>query len=63
MATEADLNAPDLDEDGNLDVEHYPVPDGRAIRDPYLRGVWDDAVQSLDVGVDPTTSRILPQEK
>lgn len=36
--TEAQLNAPDLDE-GEVDVENYLVPDGSHVEDPYLREV------------------------
>ena len=46
--TEAELNAPDLDEDGNIDVERYPVPAGADITDPYLREVWQEAVGLLE---------------
>jgi hypothetical protein len=46
--SEAELNASDLDDDGNLDVETFPVPDGSAIEDPYLKNVWQRAVKDLD---------------
>ena len=46
--TEAEMNAPDLDDDGNLDVEHYELPDGDSITDPYLRKVWNDAINLVD---------------
>ena len=45
--TEAEMNAPDLDDDGNLDVEHYELPSGENITDPYLRKVWDSAVRLI----------------
>ncbi len=46
--SEAELNAPDLDDDGNPDVETFPVPGGAGIDDDYLRAVWDEAVAGLD---------------
>lgn len=46
--TEAELNSTDMDDDGTLNVEHYPVPDGGDISDPYLREVWNAAVSGLD---------------
>lgn len=50
--TEAELNAPDLDDDGDFDVEHYPLlaADVSAIDDPYLAEVWDAAVKLLEEG-------------
>jgi hypothetical protein len=40
--SEAEMNAPDLDEDGNLDVEHYPVP--------LVEGddTWNEAARQLN---------------
>ena len=46
---EAELNAPDLDE-GVLDVETYPVPDGSNIDDPGLRAAWDEARRLIETG-------------
>jgi hypothetical protein len=43
--TEAELNAPDLDDDGNLDVEHYPLPDSSGIKDPALAAAWDEMLE------------------
>lgn len=37
--TEAELNAPDLDE-GQIDVERFTLPDESSITDPYLANVW-----------------------
>jgi hypothetical protein len=37
---EARLNAPDLGDDGEIDVERYCLPDDAAVGDPYLREVW-----------------------
>jgi hypothetical protein len=50
--TEAQLNAPDLDDQGRLDVEHYPIPDAAeaGMEDPYLASVWDGALKRLDEG-------------
>ena len=45
--SEAELYAPDLDE-GEVDVEHYPLPDAGEIEDPYLAEVWEAAGQLLD---------------
>lgn len=63
--TEAELNAPDLDDDGNLDVEHYPVPDGVSVEDPYLRAVWDAAVRGLSTVEDMALSTTVakPEEE
>lgn len=44
---EPTLYAPDLDE-GELDVEHYPIPSGEDIADQYLSRVWKMAQQTLD---------------
>ena len=41
---------PDRDDDGHLDVEHYPIPDGSGITDEYLRRVWDDAISMIESG-------------
>lgn len=49
--SEAELYAPDLDE-GEVDVEHYPLPDAGEIEDPYLAEVWEAAVQLLDQNSD-----------
>jgi len=49
--SEAELYAPDLNE-GELDVDYYRVPDESAIPDPYLRSVWEAALQLLDDGAD-----------
>jgi len=46
--SEAELNAPDLDDEGNIDVEHYPVPGGDDIADPYLREVWAESVKIIN---------------
>lgn len=46
--SEAERNAPDLDDDGNLDVEHYLVPDGDHIKDDYLRSVWEEVSRQLN---------------
>ena len=45
--TEEELYSPDIDE-GELDVESYPVPSGDGIEDPYLREVWNEAVRSIE---------------
>lgn len=42
--TEAELNNPDLDDDGELDVERYPLPSGDEIKDRYLAKVWNEAI-------------------
>lgn len=42
--SEVEIYAPDLDEDGEFDVESYPLPAGDGIEDPYLAEVWDTAV-------------------
>lgn len=57
--TEEELNSPDLDDDGEVDVEIYPVPDAQAagIDDPYLREVWDEAVRLLDDDEDENFER------
>lgn len=46
--TEAEINSPDLDEDGELDVERYALPAGDEIEDPYLAETWDAALKLLD---------------
>jgi len=62
--SEAELNAPDLDDDGNLDVEHYPIPDGSGIKDEYLRSIWDEAVKGLNQDQEkPVREQADPQEK
>lgn len=52
--TDAELNAPDLDE-GERDVETYLVPDGANITDPYLRAVWQEAADAVN-------GKTLPKE-
>lgn len=47
--TEAELYAPDLDE-GELDVEHFPVPEVADVDDPYLREVWAEAARQFNSG-------------
>ncbi|MDE2099675.1 MAG: phage portal protein [Patescibacteria group bacterium] len=51
--TEAQLNALDLDEDGALDVEHYPLPNASDVDDEYLADVWNRAIESLPTGATP----------
>ena len=46
--SDAELNAPDLDDDGNLDVETFPVPDASEIDDPALRDAWAEALSILE---------------
>lgn len=46
--SEAELYAPDLDDDGELDPEHYPLPAGDEIEDPYLAEVWEKALKELE---------------
>ncbi len=53
--SEAELYSPDLDE-GELDVEHYLVPDGSGFKDPYMRKAWDEALRLLN---DPDEVRRL----
>lgn len=55
--SEAELNAPDLDDEGNLDVEHYPIPDGSTIRNPELRAAWDGAMKILNGEADAEESK------
>jgi len=43
---EARLNAPDLDDEGELDVETYPLPEYEG-EDPYLAEVWEAAKELL----------------
>jgi hypothetical protein len=43
--SEAELNAPDLDDEGELDVETFPVPDAK---DPALREAWEEAMRILN---------------
>lgn len=45
--TEQQLLNPDLDDDGNLDVERFPLPNGEDIEDDYLREVWRAAVKLI----------------
>ncbi len=47
---EARLNAPDLDENGELNVERYQLPSGDEIENPYLAEVWDAARAILEEG-------------
>jgi len=49
---EARLNAPDLDEEGQVDVESYPLPSGDEIEDPYLAEILDEARQVLSSGLE-----------
>lgn len=55
--TEAELYAPDLDEDGELDVERYSLPsyDGD---DPYLAEVWGAAKELIE---GPPTAKQLSE--
>lgn len=46
--TEAELNAPDLDDEGNFDVEYFPVPGSEGIEDPELKEAWEEAMRILD---------------
>ena len=46
--SEAELNAPDLDDDGELDVETYLLPSVDGIEDPYLADVWEAALGEMD---------------
>lgn len=48
--SEAELNAPDIGDDGNLDVETFLLPDASGIDDPYLKEVWELARQQLEDG-------------
>lgn len=50
--TEPGLNAPDLDDDGTLDVEHYQLPSADEIEDPYLAGVWSEAAKLVNGPLD-----------
>jgi len=47
--TEAEIYAPDLDE-GVVDVETYPIPDGSEIADPYLQRIWANAKAMIESG-------------
>lgn len=47
--SEAEMNAPDLDDDGEFDVEHYPLP---ACDDPKLKAAWDEAMRIVQGGSD-----------
>lgn len=49
--TEAELNDPDLDDDGEINVESYPLPSGDEIEDPYLAEVWKAAVKQVNQGL------------
>lgn len=60
--SEAALNAPDLDE-GQLDVEHYPLPSGDDIADPYLREVWAEAKRLIDAGESLDADATAPPPK
>lgn len=44
------LNAPDIGDDGEVDVEHYPWPGGEGIDDPVLKAAWDGAKRILENG-------------
>ena len=46
--SEAELNDPDLDDNGEVNVESYPLPSDDEIEDPYLAEVWQAAVESLN---------------
>ena len=50
--SEAELNNPDLGDDGELDVESYPILSSDEIEDPYLAEVLDAARELLERGVD-----------
>lgn len=45
--SEAELNNPDLDDAGVLNVESYPLLSGDEIEDPYLSEVWNEAVKLI----------------
>jgi hypothetical protein len=45
--SDAELNAPDLDDEGNLDVEYFPIPSGSGIENPELKAAWDEAIRIL----------------
>ena len=47
--TEEELNNPDFDDEGNLDVESYLLPDAGDIEDPYLAEAWEAALEELEV--------------
>jgi hypothetical protein len=49
--TEAELNAPDLDDEGELDVEHYPLPSAKGIKSKQLAAAWEEALSLLDAKV------------
>jgi hypothetical protein len=53
--TEAELNAPDLDDEGNFDVEYFPVPSSEGIEDPELKEAWKEAMRILDGNEDIET--------
>jgi len=46
--SEEEIYAPDLDEDGELDVEHYAIP--LADGDSPLAQAWNEAVRLIDTG-------------
>jgi hypothetical protein len=52
--TEAEIYASDLDE-GIVDVETYPIPDGSEIADPYLRRIWAGAKAMIEGGEEAAT--------
>jgi len=47
--SEEELYAPDLNE-GDLEVEHYLVPDSDDIQDPQVKAAWDEALLLLESG-------------
>lgn len=61
--SEAERYAPDLDDDGNLDPETFPIPTAEGIDDPYLQQVWQAAVEGLDQGEEemPVAKTYQPQ--
>ena len=46
--SEEELNNPDLNDNGELDVESYSLPSGDEVEDPYLAEVLDAVHELLD---------------
>lgn len=46
--SEAELNSPDIDQDGETDVQYYPVPEKIDSGDAYVDKVWSAAAKEIN---------------
>lgn len=50
--SEAEMNSPDIDQDGETDVQYYLVPEKIDSGDQYLDRVWRDAAMEINKGLE-----------